>query len=277
MTCETPIWIQGQTVPCGKCSACLTNKRNHWIIRLTEEAKESVTSFFMTITYSDENLVCDSDGVSVLCYDHLRAFHKATRKLGFKYKYFSVGEYGEKSNRPHYHMLVFSLSSNFNYDLFEKCWKYGFIQYGYLNEATIKYCTKDMLKEVDLYKDLERSVRPHIRVSHGMGISYVEKMKSFHKVYGDHHQDGLVQRNVYKSNGKTNSMPRYYADKIYSKLERGVIRALRSSDFNYDNFLLATGDKEALANEANRVKVFSQGVEQRKAKRLRIHHYGKKL
>lgn len=43
------------SVGCGKCIECLNKKRRDWIIRLTEENKNSNT-YFCTLTFSDEAL-----------------------------------------------------------------------------------------------------------------------------------------------------------------------------------------------------------------------------
>lgn len=281
MKCETPIWIKGQTVPCGKCSNCIGRKRNHWVIRLMEEAKDSNISFFLTLTYDDKYLVVDPTGMTdeyVLYYDHLRYFHREARKKGFEYKYFSVGEYGEKSSRPHYHMLVFSNQTEFDYQKFMNVWKFGFASIGSLTEASIKYCCKDMLKEVDLFDGVDKQFKPKIHVSNGMGIAYVEKAKYWHKVfYGDDQHKGLMDRNFYPQNNVKLSLPRYYSDRIYNKLERGIIQRLRQDDRSYFDILLNEGDKHALEIEKHAAQIYSQGVEQNKAKRLKIYHFGKKL
>ena len=112
-------------VPCGKCPACLLNKRSQWVTRLTEEEKASTASFFVTLTYSPEHLptsfddilLFDTGEVIVEEFNNLRKsdpqkWIKRVRKYfenkPIKFTYFIASEYGKKGNRPHYHALVFA-------------------------------------------------------------------------------------------------------------------------------------------------------------------------
>lgn len=273
MRCETPNFVRGFTVPCGRCSACIERKRGSWVIRLSEEAKASSFCFFLTLTYTDENLIF-ADDVPVLWYDHLRLYHKKLRKLGFVYKYFQVGEYGERTDRPHYHMLVFTNQLHFDYQKFADTWIYGQTCLGSLTEASLKYCCKDMLKEVDLFYEVDKKFRPRMTVSHGMGFSYIENMKHYHKCATT---SLLVNRNFYAKNEFKAALPRYFSDRIYNRLERDRINNVRKNDRSYIDILLAARDKQTLEDAHHEAQVYYQGVEQRKKKRLKIHHFGKNL
>lgn len=68
------------------------------------EAAQYVDNTFATLTYSDENLPAN-DSVSPR---EVQLFIKRLRKLyPVKFRYFAVGEYGEDSGRPHYHLALF--------------------------------------------------------------------------------------------------------------------------------------------------------------------------
>lgn len=64
MKCPSPVTIKNPNplkkgyiaVPCGKCGACRKNRRASWTFRLTKEAKNSKNSFFVTLTYNDEEI-----------------------------------------------------------------------------------------------------------------------------------------------------------------------------------------------------------------------------
>ena len=62
--CLTPVSIKVQKkgqikiqqVPCGKCLECVKRFQNHWRMRLSEEAKQWRYCYFLTLTYSNDNL-----------------------------------------------------------------------------------------------------------------------------------------------------------------------------------------------------------------------------
>lgn len=62
---------------------------------------------FVTLTYDDEhvpqNLSVDKSEIQL--------FLKRVRKAGFKVRYYAVGEYGDVSERPHYHLALFGFQS----------------------------------------------------------------------------------------------------------------------------------------------------------------------
>ena len=72
------------------------------------EASQNEDNCFLTLTYSDEHLP-DGNNLDPLA---LTLFLKRLRKFfdtqyGRKFRYFGVGEYGDQSERPHYHLALF--------------------------------------------------------------------------------------------------------------------------------------------------------------------------
>lgn len=127
---DTPIRID-LNYPCGKCLPCQINKRSEWTGRLILESLSHETNpIFFTLTYNQENL---PPGNRLQKRD-LQLFFKRVRNYLGKFRYFGVGEYGEKSGRAHYHAIIFGLSIDmFTESLMEKLWPYGFTS---LSEAT---------------------------------------------------------------------------------------------------------------------------------------------
>lgn len=73
------------------------------------EASQYKDNAFATLTYSDENLPeCGS-----LVPRHLQLFMKRLRRKlePQQIRYFGVGEYGEHTERPHYHLALFGFPS----------------------------------------------------------------------------------------------------------------------------------------------------------------------
>jgi hypothetical protein len=60
-------------------------------------------SAFLTLTYADKMLPADRS-ISV---KHWQLFAKRLRKEVGPFRFYHVGEYGEKKGRPHYHAMIF--------------------------------------------------------------------------------------------------------------------------------------------------------------------------
>ena len=119
------------------------------------------TSYFLTLTYSDENLTYISTPkgeLSTLNYDDVQKFLKRLRKRQTKIEkinnlppskivYHGCGEYGKKfTKRPHYHILLTNCivpSSEF-----QKIWGNGLVHVGdNVDGTSIKYILKYSLKQ----------------------------------------------------------------------------------------------------------------------------------
>lgn len=92
-------------LPCGQCIGCRLERSRQWAVRAMHEASLHDDNCFLTLTYSDENL---PDPPS-LDRKHVQLFLKRLRKKVSprKIRFLYCGEYGEKTRRPHYHLLLF--------------------------------------------------------------------------------------------------------------------------------------------------------------------------
>lgn len=94
--------------PCGQCMPCRITKRQEWTFRILMELREHPFNYFVTLTYDDECLPdADKYQGGNLDKPELQKFFKRLRKQGHEFRYFAVGEYGEKSFRAHYHVIFF--------------------------------------------------------------------------------------------------------------------------------------------------------------------------
>lgn len=90
---------------CGQCLPCRVNKRRVWATRLLLESLCSVSTFFITLTYRDDELPA---GGSVSLRDAQLWLKRVRRGMEpEKLRYYLVGEYGDISFRPHYHAIVY--------------------------------------------------------------------------------------------------------------------------------------------------------------------------
>lgn len=90
-------------IPCGKCIGCRADQALMWSIRAYHESTQHLKNSFVTLTYSDENLPADGKIIK----SDLQKFFKRLRRTGMKFRYIACGEYGDVTNRPHYHAIIF--------------------------------------------------------------------------------------------------------------------------------------------------------------------------
>ncbi|QCQ85068.1 replication initiator protein [Blackfly microvirus SF02] len=117
-----PIDKETLLLPCGKCQGCRSSKAREWAFRCYLEAMQHKEMCWSTLTYAPKYLP------PTLVKAHIQKFKRRLRKLTKKLypnrdvRTFECGEYGEKFGRPHYHIILFGLST-LDKDLIEKAWR----------------------------------------------------------------------------------------------------------------------------------------------------------
>lgn len=107
MTCTNPYIVAiGLAFGCGRCFYCRRAKAKVWTHRIILESAEYEDNSFLTLTYNDESLPPNGS----LDPDQLQRFFKRLRKAfePDKIRFFAVGEYGDRTQRPHYHAALFN-------------------------------------------------------------------------------------------------------------------------------------------------------------------------
>lgn len=128
--------------PCGKCRACTSKKANEkMLISIFAAAEYVKKGQFLTLTYSDEYLPYG------LKHEDFSGFMKRLRRVDgtTDVKFFVAGEYGEKSGREHFHLLVYN--HRFDIDLVERTWSKGFVYDGTLTPKSMKYVSGYICKK----------------------------------------------------------------------------------------------------------------------------------
>ena len=216
LTIRHKITCQNIDVPCSKCPDCRKRRINGWAFRLEQEMKTSKTAMFLTLTYSTEFIPINSNHQFTLDKHQVQCFIKRLRKINQdKIKYYLCGEYGSKTNRPHYHIILF----NAQIETIQKEWKYGNVHYGELNMATITYTLKYLNKVIKTGTYENDTRQPEFQLmSKRLGISYLTKQKV------QYHKNDLKNRfAIALEDGKKIAMPRYFKDKIYNDDEKIII------------------------------------------------------
>ena len=203
-------------VPCNNCIGCALDHARDWQNRLVMESMYSHCNYFLTLTYNDDFLPSDmqlkkSDIIKFI--KDLRNYYKSH----FDYdgiRYYVGAEYGSKSARPHYHIILFNcplsdedfkfLNINFkgfkflnvgksisgdkiySVSLFSDLWKKGFNVVGSFSKATAgyvaRYVNKKKLLTKDEKKELKYSgIQPEFNLmSKGIGKQFL--LDNFNKI-----------------------------------------------------------------------------------------------
>lgn len=119
---------------------------------------------FITLTYQDDELPeLYPGGPPTLLKSDFQKFMKRFRKkyTGKTIRYYMVGEYGETTERPHYHACIFNHQFEdlelhsvreeiplYTSDILKDIWQKGHVTVGDVNYQTAAYCARYTLKKV---------------------------------------------------------------------------------------------------------------------------------
>ena len=199
--------------PCKKCILCRSKKRREWATRMECETMYSRSSFFITLTYNEYNIY-KHHGVTSLNKKHLQDFIKRLRNhLPCKMRHFSVGEYGSRTGRPHYHLCCWlneKISKSDFSSIVTKCWSSGFSKSCRMEQGhcyyIAKYCTKDSSTPFG-------AVEPFQLVSRDPPIGY-----RFFEDNNDLFESDFNINYLRSPSFRTSSLPRSFEKKIKDKL-----------------------------------------------------------
>lgn len=107
---------------CGACPECLRKRSNVWVLRSVFEARSHANNCMVTLTY--DNFIRDKSGRIVgetpvnpdlhVSVRDIQLFIKRLRKYcssvsDEKIKYIACAEYGNRTHRAHYHLILFGV------------------------------------------------------------------------------------------------------------------------------------------------------------------------
>lgn len=183
---------------CGQCRWCRFVKSRQWAIRCYCENQMHTQSAFINLSYSSEHLPANGS----LSKEHVQKFLKRLRRnleyqdADIKIRFYASGEYGEKNERPHYHILIFGYGfpdkyfwkkSEKNFPLYrsaflEKCWKLGHSWIGDVDLESAAYVAKYISKKINgcMAKEHYRGREPEFSLQSstpGIGGDWYQKNK----------------------------------------------------------------------------------------------------
>lgn len=224
MECLHPKYLSKQdiTVPCGHCAFCMATRRSDWALRIHYEQRQHLDAKFLTLTYANPHLKW-KNGKSQLHKKDLQNYMKRLRKaITPKRKkgqpkpktptlrYYAVGEYGSRTYRPHYHVLMFGTIPE---NVIRTSWIFGQVHIGSVRQQSIMYCLGYMVNGKHWTMTHGRE-RPFCLMSRrpGLGNGYLSTaMIEWHK---------SGRKNYALLDGVKRHLPRYYKEKIFSKIDR---------------------------------------------------------
>lgn len=148
LPCKAPISIETkygpQHVRCKQCLSCRIHKQSALTLRCLLEAAGSNTNLFVTLTYREAPEKGDlKDIQAFLKRWHARETYLCPSKQ--RTRYLSVGEYGHKHGRFHYHVLLFNTLPSMA-EMSTELWPHGFVKVGTVTPQSIRYTARYTLK-----------------------------------------------------------------------------------------------------------------------------------
>jgi hypothetical protein len=247
-------------VRCGKCLPCKKRRRNEWSLRLEHEYLFSDSAYFITLTYDDLNVpyhywqnkykykihpitkkkivvkrwkeIVRTDKPTLNrkdVQDYIKRIRNAQTKyykgkavIPKKIRYYLCAEYGDKTYRPHYHIILFNYDVDNIIELDNK-WHKGYTQISELNSARINYTAKYMFKSFNIKDTREK---PYALMSKKpiIGQAYLDN-------YGTYHINNENLETA-DQNGNLRRLPKAYIKRLFTNREDRIALSLK----NYEEF-----------------------------------------
>lgn len=194
MKCVKPFLSGSALYGCGQCQPCRAKRRRTWAHRLMLEALCHERNSFATLTYAPENY----SGVSLRpkdMQDWLKRFRK--RIAPKTVRYFGVGEYGDLTGRPHYHLALFGVGCEgpLAYGgcgcptccVVRETWGFGHVLLGQLTEKSARYIagyvTKRLTSPTDPLLNGRHPEFARMSLWPGIGAAAMERVAALWKTY----------------------------------------------------------------------------------------------
>lgn len=214
-------------LPCGYCIACRIRRTAEWTKRILDESDGGKNSSFLTLTYNDENLPPFGSLVK-------SDFQKFIKRFRFNVKqdikYYGCGEYGDKTHRPHYHIIMIGYQPEleelrflrfnergekiFTTDILKKNWKFGDITTGIVVRESVQYVAGYVRKKIYARGNpYFPRIAPFSLSSNGIGKEYAEK-----------NWKRIISEKGDTVNGKNLGIPRYYKKKYLTEEQKSMLQ-----------------------------------------------------
>lgn len=222
-------------LPCGHCMFCRLRRSLEWTIRcFHEQSLHSSPGSFVTLTFDEASVPRLPDGQLTLDYRPFQLFLKRLRKRfqSAGIRFLMCGEYGSRTQRPHYHAILFGFQfpdavpfgRYYRSAILEQLWPYGISTIGNVTHHSISYvCRYSLKKQVGKSADdYYRGRMPEfVRMSNRPGIGADWLTRYNLDVYKVDKLTDEVLRDAVRYRGHDSRPPRYY-DKVLGRQSSDV-------------------------------------------------------
>lgn len=239
--------------PCGQCLGCHAKKQRYLSHKIqgdvAHHAKNNIGSSFVTLTVDDS---CTDHSVHK---KHLQNFIKRLRYYSpVPFKHLSIGDYGENTQRNHYHCLLIGFPSSLSNKI-RNSWDFGFSTTDPINVNNINYVVRYISKFTQEYKNLFDS--------QGLESPFSIRSQDIGKLFFQDNYDLCYETGSYLYKGKPYPISAYDLAKYFGTTPpdpdyQQIIKQARKHKFTdvnaYMDYMAAMYEQNALRRAQNRLK-----------------------
>lgn len=259
-------------IPCGHCIDCRLQYSRQWADRCMFEAESYDPSecWFVTLTYDNDHIMDIGSDLfpGTLVKTELSAFMKRLRananyrNISKEIRFYGCGEYGSKTFRPHYHIILFGMPLKecdtlkswiktktgfwtYRSPYLEKVWKSGLVVVSPISWDTCAYVARYVMKKVNgLTTDeyIAAGVEPEFVLMSrkpGIGSRYFDE--HYEKIYKT---DEVFIKG--KDGGRKGKPPKFF-DKKLEKINEPLYKEIKEK-------------RKSIAEKARELKVKYSGM-----------------
>lgn len=132
-------------IACQQCLGCRATYARNWALRGQLELQDHETSAVTTLTYDDDHVP------NTLSKKTLQAYLKRLRTnlAPTRIRFLASGEYGERTNRPHYHAILYGAHPAVHGRAIQEAWGLGHVHTEHVTPAAIAYVAGYTAKKIN--------------------------------------------------------------------------------------------------------------------------------
>lgn len=269
-------------IPCGHCIGCRLDYSRSWADRMMLELETAGVGLFVTLTYNNDHVpvasysddgfpetyTLDKRDVQLFMKRLRKAFDGRDGRPFRKIRFFAAGEYGERTLRPHYHIILFGiglrdfsdlvlhgrneLGQNYYIsDSFSAIWPYGFSLLADVSWKTCAYVARYVTKKYFGAWSIDYAIRNCIPE-----FSLMSRKPGIGREYLDQHPDCLDFNTINLSTaegGLQIRIPKYYYKQLNSNYKNNYL-------YNPERYDKIMSDRKRFAEDYMLLKLQKTGL-----------------